>query len=261
MLRHPGARRRRPATGASAGGYPGRMTGTVPSADASASSPAQPELDDASRRNALAVLGMLAYLELSGFSRLAADAAGAPALPRRIRLARTAGATLDRFERVTARVAELGADLEETMEPFAGVLVEFDARTEPSTWTERLLKSYVGYGVADDFCRLLGRALDPTTSALVADALTDEGHVDLVLETLGDACAQDSTLAARLALWGRRLVGEALTVVQRVLADQPALRDLLVQVDDAPVGEAQQRLFTTLTAEHARRMERLGLTP
>ena len=83
-----------------------------------------------------------------------------------------------------------------------------------------------------------------------------------MIDIIAGAGADDSTLDSRLALWGRRLVGEALSVVQRVLAENARMRDLLVQaLGDEPAGEAQQKLFSMLTAEHTRRMERLGLTP
>ncbi|WP_199424631.1 ferritin-like fold-containing protein [Actinotalea solisilvae] len=206
--------------------------------------------------SALAVLGMLAYGQLAAFSRLAADAAQAPELAQRLELSRQAGVALQRLERVRARVEELGAELEPVMEPFAGALVEFDERTSPGSWWERLLKGYVGYGVADDFSRIVAARLDPASRDLVVDALTDAGHAELVVDALAGGATQDPTLASRLALWGRRLVGEALGVVQRVLADHPEIRAL---VEDAPDG--QQRLFAALTAEHSRRMERLGLTP
>ncbi|WP_250447428.1 ferritin-like fold-containing protein [Actinotalea sp. C106] len=217
----------------------------------------------ASPDNALAVLGMLAYSELAAFSRLAADAALAPSLDQRLELSRMAGMALERLEQVSDRVGELGGDLQPVMEPFAGVLVEFDRRTEPSTWWERLLKAYVGYGVADDFCRMVADPLDPTTRDLVVQVLGDDGHAGLVVTALSEAGARDATLASRLALWGRRLVGESLGAVQGVLAAHPRMRDLLMQTmdDDVVPGEAQQRLFAVLTAEHSRRMERLGLTP
>ncbi len=233
--------------------YAGRMTGTV----TSTGSPS----DAAGITNALAVLGMLGSLQLSGFSRLAGDAVAAPDLERRLELVRLAGRTLERLERVTAQVEALGGDLEEAMTPYAGMLTDFDARTAPSTWEERLLKSYVGYEVADDFCRVVGEPLPEPSRGIVREALADEAQTSLVVRSLEAACAQDATLAARLALWGRRLVGEALTVVQRVLTARPELRDLVVQAQDAPTGEAQTRLFAHLTAQHSRRMERLGLTP
>jgi hypothetical protein len=218
---------------------------------------------------ALAVLGMIAYSELAAFSRLAADAGMAPTLEQRLELSRLAGLALERLDRVSVRVGELGGDLQPVMAPFAGVLVEFDRRTVPSTWWERLLKSYVGYGVSDDFSRIVARELDPRTSALVLDVLADDGHSSLVVDALASAGSTDATLASRLALWGRRLVGEALGVVQRVVAEHPVLADLLEDAMAQPadgeaaqrVGDAHQRLFAALTADHSRRMERLGLTP
>ncbi|WP_149204323.1 ferritin-like fold-containing protein [Actinotalea subterranea] len=211
----------------------------------------------------LAVLGMLAYSELAAFSRLAADAALAPDLGQRLELSRLAGVALTNLDAIRARVGELGGDLQPVMRPFAGVLVEFDGRTVPSTWWERLLKGYVGYGVADDFSRMVAQALDPQTRDLVVGVLSDDGHAQLVVDALARACVADPTLASRLALWGRRLVGEALGVVQNVVADHTELEALLERaMADVPGnGDAQQKLFAALTAEHSRRMERLGLTP
>lgn len=212
---------------------------------------------------ALAVLGLLAQSELAAFSRLAADAAIAPSLDLRLELSRLAGVALERLEQVGGRVGELGGDLQPVMTPYVGVLVEFDRRTVPSSWWERLLKSYVGYGVSDDFARIVSRGVDPRTHDLVLHVLTDDGHASLVVDSLTEASRHDATLASRLALWGRRLVGESLGVVQNVLSGHPPLAALLEDtMADAPgLGDAQQRLFAILTADHTRRMERLGLTP
>jgi hypothetical protein len=216
---------------------------------------------DEQRGTALTVLGMVAFSQLAAFSRLAADAAVAPSLGRRLELSRMSGVALARFEQISGRVDELGAELEAVMEPFAGMLTEFDERTPPSTWSERMLKAYVGYSVADDFYRVVVEPLEPVSRDLLRTVLAEHGLAGLVVDSLAEAVQEDPTLSARLALWGRRLVGEALTVVQRVLIESPDLRDLLVQAEDAAAGEAQTRLFATLTAEHSRRMERLGLTP
>lgn len=214
----------------------------------------------ATDEQSLAVLGMVAYLELASFSRLAADAGLAPALQQRLELSGMARHSLDRLDRVGERVVAMGGDLVETMAPYGGVLVEFDSRTVPRTWWERLLKAYVGYGVADDFCRVLARTADPTTRRLVEEVLDDEGHARLVVASLAAAAASDPTLASRLALWGRRLVGEALNAVAGVLQAHPGMRDLLADAvaDEQGAGDPQQRLFSHLTAEHSRRMDRLG---
>src|SRR5688572_17576507 len=88
-----------------------------------------PELGRDLDERGLAVLGMVAYSELAAFSRLASDAAKAPALDQRLELSRLAGVALERLDEVGVRIGELGGDLQPVMAPFAGVLVEFDRRT------------------------------------------------------------------------------------------------------------------------------------
>lgn len=210
----------------------------------------------------LAVLGLLANSELVAFSRLAADAAVAPELRDRLELCRLGGVATQRLARLAERVADLGGDLPDVVAPFLGTYVDFDARTPAGTWCERLLKAYVGYGVEDDVARLLAAGVDPQTRATVDAVLDDDGHAGFVVDRLTTAMAGDPVLASRLALWGRRLVGEALGVVQRMITDHGELRTLLEEALPRGNGEAAllQRVFAVLTAEHTRRMDRLGLT-
>ena len=234
---------------------------------------ASPDLGTADANPAaLAVLGLLANSDLTAVTRLAADADVAPAIADRIELCRLAGAAAERLARVEARVAALGAELTDVVAPFLGTFTDFDARTPPGTWWERLLKAHVGFGVEDDVARLLARGLangadgadgaDGATRALVLAVLDDDRHSALVIARVCEATAADPVLASRLALWGRRLVGEALGVVQRLVTDHPELRALLERALPEGAGEQplQQRLFAVLTAEHTRRMDRLGLT-
>lgn len=227
---------------------------------------------------ALAVLGLLANSDLSAVTRLAGDAEVAPAVADRIALCRLVGAAAERLARIEARATELGVDLTDVVAPFLGTFTDFDARTPPGSWWERLLKAHVGFGVEDDVARLLARGLadedsedsadseagrgDAATRALVLAVLDDDRHSALVVARVTEATAADPVLASRLALWGRRLVGEALGVVQRLITDHPELRGLLERALPDGAGEQplQQRLFAVLTAEHTRRMDRLGLT-
>lgn len=208
----------------------------------------------------LSVVGLLASCELAAFSRLAADAATAPRVEDRLELCRLGGVAAARLERLGAHAGEAGSGLADAVAPFLGAYTEFDARTPARSWWERLLKAYVGFGVEDDVARLLAGGLPEPTRTDLLDLLDDDGHASLVERRVAEATAADPVLASRLALWGRRLVGEALGVAGRVVAEHPELADLLERTLPAGGGPLQQRLFAALTAEHTRRMGRLGLT-
>ncbi|CAN5118924.1 ferritin-like fold-containing protein [soil metagenome] len=211
--------------------------------------------------DAIELLGLVAQLQLEAFTRSAEDSTVAPTLDERLALSRLAAAAVERRDRVMNRIVELGGDPLAAMGCFDHVLDDFDLRTSPSTWWERLLTSYVGYGVADDFCRIAAARLDETSRVLVLEVLEDHGHADLVVAEIAAAGAGDDVLVARLALWGRRLGGEALGVVQALLGSRPALLRIAAGTDSyVEAGEASGKLFGALTAEHTRRMGRLGLT-
>lgn len=230
-------------------------TATGPEGDAAPGSVA--DLGDS-----LDLLGLIAYTELASFTRLASDAATAPTIDQQLRLVRLAGAAHQRRERILAHITELGGDPDPQMLAFVGTFDDYDARTEPGTWWEGVLKGYVGSGVVDDFCRIAVQGLDSRTRAVVTQVLDENRNAELSVELLGDAARADEVLASRLALWGRRLVGEALGLVQHLLSERPSLGRLVVsgaaQVAGGAVAD-QAWLFSQLTAEHTRRMGRLGL--
>ncbi|GCE78390.1 ferritin-like fold-containing protein [Cellulomonas biazotea] len=264
---------------------PDDVTGTAPApapgagadGDAGADArgvPATVVADPARLADTVELLGLVAQLEQVAFARLAADSAVAPTTDQRLQLSRFAAAAITRRDAVLARIVELGADPVAAIGQFDHVLDDFDARTQPSSWWERLLKAYVGYGVADDFCRLAADALDEESRRVVLAVLDDAAHAELAVAELDAAGADDGVLSARLALWGRRLVGEALGVVQRLLVQRPGLARLVAPSDAAPapaVADQQAsgvaapanpptKVFGELTAQHTRRMSRLGLT-
>lgn len=270
----------RPAAACRAWAYDPRMTTHARPAgpDDATGAPAGPAAavtdgpDRVRHADTVELLGLVAQLEQVAFARLAADAAVAPSTDQRLQLTRFAAAAVARRDTVLARLTELGADPVAAIGQFDHVLDDFDARTQPSTWWERLLKAYVGYGVADDFCRLAAEGLDEESRRVVLAVLDDAAHAELAVAELDAAGSDDGVLSARLALWGRRLVGEALGVVQRLLVQRPGLVRLVEQREE-PVAPAEQqaegrpspanpptKLFGELTAQHTRRMSRLGLT-
>lgn len=222
-----------------------------------------PFSEPAYREAIIDLLGGLAYGELTAFSRLAGDAELAPTLTGKAALARIAVVEFGHYERIEARLRELGVDVREAMEPFVAPFDAFHNRTAPKTWLEGLVKAYVGDGIASDFYREISAYVDPDTRELMVSVLEDLGHDEFVVATVLEATKADPSVSGRLALWGRRLVGEALSQAQQVAAERDALVTLLVGGVGFPGADLAElaRMFARLTDEHSVRMQRLGLTP
>jgi tRNA-(MS[2]IO[6]A)-hydroxylase (MiaE)-like len=206
----------------------------------------------------LGLLGLLAYASLTAFFRLADDASLALNLADKTALAEMAVAEFGHYQLLRARLEESTADPEAAMQPFVAPIDAFHARTAPSDWLEGLVKAYVGDGIAADFYRMVARVLEPKTRDLVLEVLADTGHAEFVTARVRAAIAADPRVEGRLALWARRLVGEALGEAQRVAAEQEPLARLLVGGDADQLGNIG-RMFARLTDEHAARMAALGL--
>ncbi len=207
------------------------------------------------------LLGALAYGELAAFERLAEDAKLAPSLEDKAELAAMASAEFHHFEQLRARLTTIEADPTAAMEPFAAALDEFHRQTAPSDWLEGLVKAYVGDSIASDFYREVAARLDTDTRELVLAVLDDTGHASFAVEKVRSAIEAEPRVGGRLALWARRLMGEALSQAQRVVADRDALSTMLVGgvadgFDLAEVG----RMFTRITEAHTKRMAALGLS-
>ncbi len=221
-----------------------------------------PFADPEYREAVIDLLGAMAYGELTAFSRLAADAELAPTLPDKAALGHQAVTEFHHYQLLEARLQQLEADVTAAMQPFVEAIDAFHDRARPSGWLEGLVKAYVGDGIATDFYREVAAYVDPGTRELVLEVLQDMGQAEFAVRTVREAIDRDPTIAGRLALWGRRLVGEALSQAQRVAAERDALGGLLIGggyhsgADLAEIG----RMFARLTGEHTRRMGRLGLS-
>ncbi|MFT4008459.1 MAG: ferritin-like fold-containing protein [Nocardioidaceae bacterium] len=206
-------------------------------------------------------LGLVGYGEISAFERLAEDSKLAPTLADKAAIAGMAATEFGHFRRLSARLAELGADPIEAMGRFVTVLDEFHERTAPADWYESLIKAYVGEGLVSDFYREIAAFLDIDTRTLILEALGDADQAEFAVDRIREGIAADHKLGGRLALFGRRLMGEALTQAQRVAADRDALTALIAGGVDRPGMDlaAIGRLFTRLTDNHTARMDALGL--
>jgi tRNA-(MS[2]IO[6]A)-hydroxylase (MiaE)-like len=208
------------------------------------------------------LLGAIAYGELSAFERLVDDAKLAPSLRDKVEMAAMACLEFGHVGRLHERIRALGADPFEAMAPFEAAIDLFHAHTGPADWHEGLVKAYVGDGMAADFYREIAAYLDTDTRDLIIASLEDTGQADFAVRHIRQSIEADPRLAGRLALWGRRLMGEALTQAQRVAAEREALSGLLAGGIDRPGLDlaAIGRMFTRITERHAERMAELGLS-
>ncbi len=133
--------------------------------------------------------------------------------------------------------------------------------TQPKTAADGVidLLGLLAYASLVAFFRLSeDAAMADSLLDLVLDVLADSGHAGFVIARVREAIAADPSVAGRLALWARRLVGEALGQAQRVAAEREPLARLLAGNSQAQLGEIG-RMFANLTDAHANRMAALGL--
>lgn len=241
-------------------GYAARM---AKKSTAATPTPPPSALDDPEYRTGVVeLLGLLAFGEISACERLVADAQMAPDLRSKVAVATMAAAEFGHFEQLRDRLAELGEDPFEAMAPFEATFTSFHAKTRPSDFLEGLVKAYVGDGLASDFYREVAAYLDVETRELVVETMSGTGNSEFVVEQVRAAIAADHRVAGRLALWGRRLMGEALSQAQTIVAERDALSAVLVGGQDTPGLDlaAIGRMLTRITEAHTERMERLGLS-
>ena len=206
------------------------------------------------------LLGMMAYGELAAFERFSADARYSPTLHDRAVLGGIAVVEFRHYELVSSWLADMDIDAEDAMLPFQAAVDYFHSRTRPADWYESLMKAYVIGTVSADFYRAISQYVDAGTRELI-EQIQDSGETTEVLrERLRSALADDPRLASRLALWGRRLLGEALTQAQRISYEHAFLGSLIGDEDNAAAKGLVSGLIAGLAENHSRRMTQLGLT-
>ena len=206
------------------------------------------------------LLGVLAYAELTAFDRLAEDARLAPTLDRPGRAGPHGGGRDRPPRRLTDRLTELGVDPAAAMAP-----VRLRAGHLPREHPAEHLARGPGQGLRR---RRAGHRLLPRDRRVPARARPRRwcsrcsptpGTPTSPSARCGRPSRPTAGVAGRLALWGRRLVGEAITQSQAVIAEHDRLAELIITGtgDLAGVG----RLIERITNAHTERMKTLGLNP
>jgi hypothetical protein len=203
------------------------------------------------------LFALLAYGEVAAFYRLTDEARMAPNLAGRINMASMAAAEMNHYELLRDALAKRGVDIVSVMTKYASALENYHRLTMPSTWLEALVKTYIGDALAADFYLEIADALPDDAADVVRAVLSETGHSQFVVAEVRAAVTASDKQRHRLALWSRRLLGEAITQAQYVLAEHDELVDLVVSS-----GEGLGRLaefFERLQNTHNARVRELGL--
>ena len=115
----------------------------------------------------------------------------------------------------------------------------------------------MGDALAADFYSEIADVLPDEVAGVVRAVLGETGHSQFVVAEVREAVLSSGRQRSRLALWSRRLLGEAITQAQYVLADHDELVDLVLS---GPGGLGQVTdFFGRLQRTHDDRMRQLGL--
>ena len=203
------------------------------------------------------LFAVLAYGEVAAFYRLTEEARMAPDLRGRISMASMAAAEMGHYELLREALESRGVDVVPTISRYASALDGYHRLTTPSTWLEALVKAYVGDALAADFYLQIANELPNEVADVVRATMSETGHSQFVVAEVRAAVTKSARQRSRLVLWSRRLLGEAITQAQYVLAEHDELVDLVVSNTE---GLAQLTgFFDRLQRTHDDRMRELGL--
>lgn len=206
------------------------------------------------------LIGVSAYTNFTTFTRIAAAAELTPDVSLKLALAGQAVAEYERYGVLDRAATRSGLDIQDLMAPFVPVIDEFHRRTRAADWIEGILKAYVGDGLISDLHRMLAQRIEstePQTGALITSTLPDHDEEEVFLQALRQALMASPDRAGRLALYGRMLLGEAMSRARAALRRAQALADL-TGVDPGPLREPTV-VLAQLAKAHQDRMGVLGL--
>lgn len=196
------------------------------------------------------LVGLGAYLCISAEGRIVKDSQEAPTLQQEVALARIASGAWRAYEYLEKRASDANLDIYALMEPSHGLIGQLESRLRPSGWWDRVAKTYVSVGVMVDTWCLLAERLDQ--GQLITDELRNAwGHTEWARNLIAQGDDSDPTLAPRLSLWGRRVVGDVMSTTIAAVSCYPGLKAVL--------DTDREGITAQVMAAHSERMKAAGL--
>lgn len=195
--------------------------------------------------------------EYAAVERLTAESAMAPTTADRVALMAMTGSEIEHFGVLAAQVEGAGRDVAAAVDEHIDVFHRYHRVTDPSTWLEVLVKMYIGDGMSADFFAEMVDRLPVEAHDVFHEVMASTASSDWACDQVRAAVAADPRVAAPLTLWARRLLGEAITHVQWVLAEDPNVTDLLFSGTGSLTDVAG--FFDSIAQRHGERMRALGL--
>lgn len=201
-------------------------------------------------------LGQAAALQLAVLQQAATAVSEAPNLESKAQVAEVTRIVADRYSALAALIRSDDADPVDAMRPFLAETERFMRATSGADWYELLLSLHVTSGMLIDFLIAYAGGLPDAYRGPVIRAMERETGQPILSELLQGIVGTNPRLGSRLALWGRRLVGD--TLLQMYIAVNGG--DSSTLADNAPGEGMLEPAFSDIVANHSRRMDALGLT-
>jgi hypothetical protein len=199
----------------------------------------------------LTFLGKASYLQLTTFETLGRAMSSAPTTEAKELLSHVAALSLAKHHGLTAEIRRHGEEPGAVMEPFTEAIDAYQRSTQGGDWFEELVACHITAGFLDDFFIRLAAGLPADYASRITAVLRADSGAEMLAEEIRVVIDQNETIASRLAMWGRRLVGDTMLIARSTLA--PTANSVSDEARIEPV-------FTELIASHTRRMDGLGLT-
>lgn len=212
-------------------------------------------------------LGQLAYIELSQFEILTNELKFAPTTASKAELSEAAAKSFQKYRAISKLISTQGFDATDSMDPYTERIETFHSRTKGIDWYETVLKVYLVNGLLEDFYKRLAVGLSAELRDDVEKALKDATFERFAKTVLIDAMKDNPQLASRLAVWGRRLVGDVLLELRaafdnRKLAGISKSKRLSLDEErrvNLAAYSKLEPLISELIGAHSLRMDAIGL--